>query len=144
VAIANPVIVRKPSMKVSYPPVGGTGQATEVDISCAVRSLEFTEDEEIIDVPTFCSPEATASGKQSTSATVAVYWTDELVDALTPHLNEEGTFTVVYNESDTKATEFKGTIAKVPFGTIEPGKPIEADLTISVTEAPHRVAVTAP
>jgi hypothetical protein len=142
VAISTPVIVRKPSMTVAYPPEGGTGQPVEVDISCAVRSLEFTEDEEIIDIPTFCSPEATSTGKSSTSATVAVYWTDELVDALTPHLNEEGTFTVVYNEADTKATEFKGTIAKIPFGTIEPGKPIEADLTITVSEAPHRVTVT--
>lgn len=141
-AISTPVIVRKPSMTVSYPADDGQGTPTKVDISCAVRSLEFTEDEEIIDIPTFCAPEATATSKQSTSATVAVYWTDDLVEALAPHLNKEGTFTVVYNENDTKATEFKGTIAKVPFGTIEPGKPIEADLTISVTSAPTRVAVT--
>lgn len=143
-AIGTPVIVRKPTMTVEYPPVGGTGQATTIDIACAVRSLEFTEDEEIIDIPTFCSPEATATGKSSTSATVSVYWTDELLEDLTPHLNEEGTFKVKYNESDTKQTEFKGKIAKVPFGTIEPGQPIEADLTIAVTVAPTRTAVAAP
>jgi hypothetical protein len=140
-AIGTPVIVRKPTMTVEYPG-DGQGAATTIDISCAVRSLEFTEDEEIIDIPTFCSPEATASGKSSTSAVVAVYWTDELVTELNPHLNEEGTFTVLYNDADTKATEFKGKIAKIPFGTIEPGQPIEADLTIAVTSAPTRVTVT--
>lgn len=140
--IGSPVIVRKPTMTVTFPAPGGTGQAATVDLACAVRSLEFTEDEQIIELPTFCSPEQTAVGKTSTSATIAVYWTDELVEALASHLNEEGTFEVMYNENDTKVTTFQGKIARIPFGTITPGEAIEADLTVSVTVAPTRVTPT--
>jgi hypothetical protein len=140
VPIGTPVIVRKPSMTVEYP--GDT--PTTIDISCAVRSLVFTENEDTQAIPTFCNPSQTAVGATTVEASVSVYWTDELVDALTPHLGDEGTFTVVYNTGDTKATEFKGTIARIPFGTITPDQPIEADLTIAVSEAPHRVTVTAP
>jgi hypothetical protein len=138
VPIGSPVIVRKPSMTVEY--AGDT--PTTIDISCAVRSLAFTENTDSQAIPTFCSPAATAAGATTREATVAVYWTDELVEALTPHLNDEGTFTVIYNTGDTKATEFKGTIATIPFGTISPDQPIEADLTISLTSDIARVTVT--
>jgi hypothetical protein len=141
VPIGTPVIVRKPSMTVSYTPDGG-GAAVVIDISCAVRSLVFTESEDTQAIPTFCSPSATAVGATTVEASVSVYWTDELVDALKDHLGDEGTFTVVYNTGDTKATEFKGTIARIPFGTITPDQPIEADLTIAVSTPPARVAVT--
>jgi hypothetical protein len=138
--IGSPVIVRKPGMTVEYTGAGDT--PVTVDIGCAVRSLSFDENEEIIELPTFCSPEQTAVGKKSTSATIAVYWTDELVEALTDHLGDEGTFHVIYNTGDTKETVFKGKIDSIPFGTITPGEAIEADLTVSITEAPTRQTVT--
>jgi hypothetical protein len=128
-------------MTVAYTPDGG-GAAVEIDLSCAVRTLSFTESEDTQAIPTFCSPSASAAGATTVEASVSVYWTDELVTELTPHLGEEGTFTVVYNEGDTKATEFKGSIARIPFGTIAPDQPIEADLVIAVTTPPARVAVT--
>jgi hypothetical protein len=138
-AIGAPVIVRKPGMTVEY---DNNGTPTVVDIGCAVRSLTFDRNEEIIDLPTFCSPEQTAVGKSSTSATVAVYWSDDLVEALTPHLGQVGEFHVKYNDADTKETVFSGKIESIPFGTITPGEAIEADLTIAVTVPPTRVDVT--
>jgi hypothetical protein len=144
VAIGNPVIVRKPSITVEYPADGGAGEATTIDLGCAVRTLSFDENSSSNPVPTFCNPAGTVQGATTREATVSVYWTDELVTELTPHLNDEGTFRVVYNTGDTKQTEFKGTIASIPFGTITPDQPIEADLVISINGDITRTTVTAP
>lgn len=137
-AIGSPIIPRKPSLTVKY------GTAAAIDLSAGIRSLDITEEEEMTDIPTFDAPDAQVAGRVTTTVTIPFYWTDDFLEALQPQLGEEGEFTVKYNPTDTKQTVFKGTIARVPFGTIEPNAPIEAELSVAVTVAPTRVAVPAP
>jgi hypothetical protein len=134
-AIGTPIIVRKPSLTVTY------GATAAIDLSAGIRSVDISEEEEITDLPTFENPDQTVSGKVTTTITIPFYWTDEFAAALEPHLGEDGEWSLVYNTGDTSETVWTGSVARVPFGMIEPNAPIEAELNISVTVAPVRQTI---
>jgi hypothetical protein len=133
--MAGPLIPRKPTITIAFPPAGGTGADTVVDLSCYVNAVDIGSEAETIDVATFCNPGATEIGKVTDSIVLSTLWSPELYDALQPHLNEEGDLLLKLNESDTKGIQATVKYSNLPWGKFVAGERVEDDLTLAVLSA---------
>lgn len=123
--MAGGVIARNPSCKLTF----GT---VVLDISDYVVAVEPSSEAEQIDMGTFANPKASETGRVTDAVTIAVLWAPGLYDMLAPYVNVQGTVEARYAASDPKAIRAAVKYGTLPWGRVEVGQRIEADLVLVV------------
>ncbi len=124
--MAGPIICKDPTAKITF-------SGVVVDISDHVKTVDPSTEVEIVDKRTFAAPKAQGFGAQTDSITLGLLWSTDLYDTLLPYVNVEGSFECKPRGAVNKAIRATVMFGRIPFGPIEHGQPIEADLELIVT-----------
>lgn len=123
--MAGPIVCKDPTAKFTF-------SGVVVDISDHVKTVDPTTEVETVDVRTFANPKAQDFGAQTDGITLGMLWSGDLYDALAPYVGVEGSFECKPKGAVNKAIRATAKFGRLPFGPIEHGQPIEADLELIV------------
>lgn len=126
--MAGPIVCKDPTAKFTF-------SGVVVDISDHVKTVEPSTEVEMVDVRTFAKPKLQDFGNETETITLGLLWSGDLYDALLPYKNVEGSFECKPKGAVNKAIRATVKYGRIPFGPIESGQPIEADLELIVTDA---------
>ena len=126
--MAGPIVCKDPTATFTFSDV-------VVDISDHVKTVEPSTEVEVVDVRTFAAPKAQDFGAETEMITLGLLWSGDLYDALLPYKNVEGAFACNPKGAVNKAIRATVKFGRLPFGPVEHGQPIEADLELIVTDA---------
>lgn len=126
--MAGPIVCKDPTAKFTF-------SGVVVDISDHVKTVEPSTEVEVVDVRTFASPKKQDFGAETEMITLGLLWSGDLYDALSPYKNVEGSFECKPKGAVNKAIRATVKFGRIPFGSIEHGQPVEADLELIVTDA---------
>lgn len=126
--MAGPIVCKDPVATFTF-------SGTVVDISAHVKTVEPSTEVEIVDVRTFANPKLQDFGAQTESISLGLLWSGDLYDALLPYIGVEGAFACKPKGAVNKAIRATAKFGRMPFGPIEHGQAIEADLELIVTDA---------
>lgn len=123
--MAGPIVCKDPTATFTF-------SGVVVDISDHVKTVEPSTEVEVVDVRTFAAPKAQDFGAETDTITLGLLWSGDLYDALLPYKNVEGAFVCKPKGAVNKAIRATAKFGRIPFGPIEHGQPIEADLELIV------------
>jgi len=126
--MAGPIVCKDPTAKFTF-------SGVVVDISDHVKTVEPSTEVEVVDKRTFAAPKAQDFGNETEMITLGLLWSGDLYDALVPYKNIEGSFECKPKGAVNKGIRATVKFGRIPFGPIEHGQPIEADLELIVTDA---------
>lgn len=104
-----------------------------VDLSAYTIAFEPSSEVETVDLGVFSDPKASDTGRVTDSLTLAMLWSPQLYDALSPYVDIAGTFAGKYTVGDTRAVRATVKFGTLPWGRFEIGTRVEVDLVLVVT-----------
>lgn len=126
--MAGPITCKDPTATFTF-------GSTVVDISDHVKTVDPSTEVEVIDKRTFAAPKAQDFGNETEMITLGLLWSGDLYDALLPYKNVEGSFACKPVGTVNKAIRATVKFGRIPFGPIEHGQAVEAELELIVTDA---------
>lgn len=127
--MAGPVVANTPNA--SFWSAGGT---IEHDLDLWVTGFTVNDEPDTIDMGTFAQPTATDFGRSQATVTIRFRVGPDLYDVLDPLRNTRLLFVGRLNEGDAKQAQGHVKFSKIPWGDVNIGEAVEAELTCAVID----------
>lgn len=127
--MAGPVVANTPTA--SFWSAGGT---IEHELDLWVTGFTVNDDPETLDMGTFANPTATDFGRSQATVTIRFKVGPDLYDLLDTLKDQRLLFVGRLNAGDAKQAQGHVKFKKIPWGDVNTGEPVEAELTCTVID----------